>query len=201
MTDNHRGLSSSRKTGEEPGYPTFYADLGGCRPGDESHSLICEAVSACRARLSNRSRSIPGLASSAACRKRSASAARRSSNVAACFIRRRRSDIAYLLLGNDRSSRGTNVLASLIFRSTNGTIREPLKPLNRPPLQVGSSFELFPRANSVALGTRSAIGSRSAHSAWSPLSFDARPVGLRITLAAGVLFCNIDATEKLEERL
>jgi hypothetical protein len=50
--------------------------------------LIREAVSACRARLSSRSRSIPGLASSAAFRKRLASSARRSSNVAAFSIRR-----------------------------------------------------------------------------------------------------------------
>jgi hypothetical protein len=63
--------------------------FGGCSPGDFSQLLTCEAVSACLARFNKSSRSIPGLARSAAFRKRSASSANRSSNVAVCLTRRR----------------------------------------------------------------------------------------------------------------
>lgn len=56
--------------------------FGRCNPGDLNQSLMCEAVSACRARRKSSSRAIvPSGACSAASRKRLASSANRCSNV------------------------------------------------------------------------------------------------------------------------
>jgi hypothetical protein len=63
--------------------------VGGRRPGDSSHSLMCEPVSATRALLIARSRSRPGGSSVACSRSRRASAARRSSRDVVCLMRRR----------------------------------------------------------------------------------------------------------------
>ena len=62
---------------------------GGWRPTEESHSCICEAVSACRARRIILSRSMPGGVPLASCRRRSASWARRSLRVRVCVKWRR----------------------------------------------------------------------------------------------------------------
>jgi hypothetical protein len=63
--------------------------FGGASPGELSHSLICEPVSACRAFRSARSRSIPGGSDLASSRRRCACSARRSSRGAFCLKWRR----------------------------------------------------------------------------------------------------------------
>jgi hypothetical protein len=63
--------------------------FGPCKPGDVSHSFICEAVSACRARRINRSRSPPIGSELALSRRRFASVTRRSSRDRVCLMRRR----------------------------------------------------------------------------------------------------------------
>jgi hypothetical protein len=53
--------------------------LGGCKPGDSSHALICEPVSACRALRISSSRAAPGGSCRASSRRRFASCASRTS--------------------------------------------------------------------------------------------------------------------------
>jgi len=62
--------------GIQPGHGAY---LGGCNPGERSHSLMCEPVSACLAFRSNSSLSAPCGSNLASSRKRFASKARRSS--------------------------------------------------------------------------------------------------------------------------
>ena len=63
----------------------FYLDLigqlGGCNPGDASHSLMCEPVSACRAFRISSSRAAPGGSCKASSRRRFASCANRTSRL------------------------------------------------------------------------------------------------------------------------
>lgn len=75
-TDTHASWTSSHHVGAR-------------RPGDRSHSLMCEPVSACRALRINRSRSIPGGSDLASSRRRKASYARRSSGDVVCLMRYR----------------------------------------------------------------------------------------------------------------
>ena len=56
---------------------TRHVYLGACRPGEESHSLMCAAVSACRASRMSRSRAMPGGVSRASVRRRSACSVKR----------------------------------------------------------------------------------------------------------------------------
>jgi hypothetical protein len=70
--------------------------VGGCKPGERSQSLMCEAVSANRARLRSSSRAVPGGSASAAVRKRSASSTSSSSKLWVRLKRRRRSGMALL---------------------------------------------------------------------------------------------------------
>jgi len=68
---------------------TQLAYLVGCGPGENSDSFICAAVSACRARSINRSRSAPGGMASASGRSRLASSPWRLSSGSICLKRRR----------------------------------------------------------------------------------------------------------------
>jgi hypothetical protein len=63
--------------------------VGGLRPGELSHSLICEAVSSWRAFLIRLSRRAQGRIDLASSRKRLASSVRRCSSDAVCLKRRR----------------------------------------------------------------------------------------------------------------
>jgi hypothetical protein len=72
-----------------------WAYVGALSPGEESHSLMHEPVSACRAFLSVASRIAPGGSSFASSRNRFASSARRSSKDLSCFKRRRCCCIAH----------------------------------------------------------------------------------------------------------
>ena len=65
------------------------AYFGGCKPGDESHSPRCEAVSACLARRSRSSRSLPSRNDCAFSRSALACRMRRSSSGVVCVKRRR----------------------------------------------------------------------------------------------------------------
>ena len=97
---------------------------GGCSPGDFTQSFTRDAVSACRARFSNNSRSIPGLASAAALRNSAASSAKRSSNVASC-LRRRRSRMRVIPFLRRRMAGfcgKTGIATSRKFRSMQGTL-------------------------------------------------------------------------------
>ena len=80
------GAEGGARPPAAPGRPYC---LGGRRPGDVSHSLMCAAVSACRARRTSVSRSIPGGAPSASRRRRAASSVSRFSSVANCLKRSR----------------------------------------------------------------------------------------------------------------
>ena len=77
-TARERGVieRSSRRNALNTGV-AFYLDLigqlGGCNPGDASHSLICEPVSACRAFRISSSRAAPGGSCKASSRRRFAS--------------------------------------------------------------------------------------------------------------------------------
>jgi hypothetical protein len=72
-----------------------YLDLrrqsGGCKPGDSSHALICEPVSACRALRISSSRAAPGGSCRASSRRRFASCANLTSRVVDWMILLRRS--------------------------------------------------------------------------------------------------------------
>src|SRR4051812_24231877 len=64
--------------------------FGACRPGDRSHSVMFNAVSACRTRCKISSRALlPGGSFSASAWKRRASSASRSSKVSLCVTRLR----------------------------------------------------------------------------------------------------------------
>ncbi len=63
--------------------------VGLCSSGDESHSLMCEPVSACRALRRRDSRAAPGGSDLACARRRFASSARRTSRDRVCLKRRR----------------------------------------------------------------------------------------------------------------
>ncbi|HEU0083092.1 MAG TPA: hypothetical protein VFQ87_09485 [Bradyrhizobium sp.] len=66
----------------------IFVHLGGASPGEVSHSLMCEAVSACRARRNSNSRArLPGISFSAASLNRLASSASRSPKVNLCLTR------------------------------------------------------------------------------------------------------------------
>src|SRR6202049_4540994 len=67
------------------GAGTSHCGVG--RPGDDSHSLMCEAVSNWRAFRKRLSRSLPAGSVRAFCLSRSASRARRSRNVIVCVKR------------------------------------------------------------------------------------------------------------------
>src|SRR3954447_14683722 len=62
-------------------YLDLRRQLGGCKPGDSSHALICEPVSACRALRISSSRASPGGSCKASSRRRFASCASRTSRV------------------------------------------------------------------------------------------------------------------------
>jgi hypothetical protein len=65
------------------------AHFGGCRPGQFSHPLACEALSACRARRISRSRAIPGGVPRASLRSFAASSESRFSSVSVVLKGRR----------------------------------------------------------------------------------------------------------------
>jgi hypothetical protein len=73
--DRTKGIPTSADWGGRRQFGRDY--LGACRPGEESHSLMCAAVSACRASRMSRSRSIPGGVPRASFRRRSACSAKR----------------------------------------------------------------------------------------------------------------------------
>jgi hypothetical protein len=62
-------------------YRDLRRQLGGCKPGDSSHALICEPVSACRALRISSSRASPGGSCKASSRRRFASCANRTSRL------------------------------------------------------------------------------------------------------------------------
>jgi len=64
-----------------PFYLDLTGQLGGCNPGDASHSLMCEPVSACRAFRISSSRAAPGGSCKASSRSRFASCPKRTSGV------------------------------------------------------------------------------------------------------------------------
>jgi hypothetical protein len=76
-------LSTIRAVDEDIAY------FGGCNPGERSHSLIWQPVSACRALRISRSRSTPCGVPLASWRNRIASSAKRSSRDWSCLNRRR----------------------------------------------------------------------------------------------------------------
>jgi hypothetical protein len=67
--------------------------LGGCEPGERSHSIICEPFAACRARRSVASRTTPCGSKPACSRRRLASSESRCSKVSVC-LKSRRSNMA-----------------------------------------------------------------------------------------------------------
>ena len=70
--------------------------FGGRNPGEESHSLICEAASDCLARRKSSSRRMLGGMPSACLRKLIASCAKRYSNVDDCCLAQRRFSMVLL---------------------------------------------------------------------------------------------------------
>jgi hypothetical protein len=105
---------SSSGTLSIPG-AAFYLDLigqlGGCNPGDASHSLMCEPVSACRAFRIRSSRAAPGGSCEASSRRRFASWVSRTSSGVDWMILLRRA-----MLVSQSMHWGRNVQRRLRFR-------------------------------------------------------------------------------------